>query len=333
MNSMDKNNDRKITDRIEDNQSLINDLFALLLTKDRLTEDITENINHELGDLKRGVGSGFASCVQTGQMKSVLIENLALREELALAERTLSDFKKILENRDRLFSIIAHDLRGPANNIVCIVDTLGESIENNGYSKMSRPIELLSRSAYSMKHLLDNLLNWARLQGGKIIFSPKEIEIIPLIYESVEIVSATALLKKIVIQVDQTNSARLMADESMLKVILYNLLSNSIKFTYSGGLITIRIWIADGSCRISIKDNGIGMDDEMCANLFIDTNAVSRYGTNGEPGSGLGLRLCKDFIDLHCGGIEVSSKLGSGSKFIISLPIKGKDTTKNNKAH
>ncbi|HAI37074.1 MAG TPA: PAS domain-containing sensor histidine kinase, partial [Maribacter sp.] len=201
------------------------------------------------------------------------------------------------------------------------------------YSKMSRPIELLSRSAYSMKHLLDNLLNWARLQGGKIIFSPKEIEIIPLIYESVEIVSATALLKKIVIQVDQTNSARLMADESMLKVILYNLLSNSIKFTYSGGLITIRIWIADGSCRISIKDNGIGMDDEMCANLFIDTNAVSRYGTNGEPGSGLGLRLCKDFIDLHCGGIEVSSKLGSGSKFIISLPIKGKDTTKNNKAH
>ncbi|WP_339714540.1 HAMP domain-containing sensor histidine kinase [uncultured Kriegella sp.] len=300
--------DKRIAEFIRENNALICDISKSLVEDRHLISAYVDKLGN---------------CSESeGQVLNILLErNEALMEKISVAEGTISGYKARLETRDRLFSLIAHDLKGPANNIVGITDIISKSIEEKNYGEMGAPVALLSKTAYSMKYLLDNLLIWSGLQVERIRFTPKEMDIVPIIRESIEIVSASAFLKNVVVHFHQLEMPIIRVDESMLSVVLINILANGIKFTKNGGLINVRTFKSDNYLQIAISDNGLGMDKKTCAGLFTDETTISSPGTEGEQGTGLGLSICKDFIDAHGGKIKVDSRLGKGSRFTISLPL------------
>lgn len=223
--------------------------------------------------------------------------------------------------KDKLFSIIAHDLKNPLHAIFGLTDHLIS--DYNTISDQER-VSLLGKIDYSGKQilkLLENLLFWSSSQSGRIEFSPKMNDLHKIVEETISVVKGTANDKKIEILNDVKKESLVYCDSEMIKTIMRNLISNSIKFTDSGGNIRIGLAETEKSWQISVKDNGIGMDEEKRKSLFRIDSIKSSRGTDNEPGTGFGLLLCKDFVDKHKGSIEVESSLEMGTTINVLLPI------------
>jgi signal transduction histidine kinase len=183
----------------------------------------------------------------------------------------------------------------------------------------------MKHSATNLFRLLENLLQWARIQRGLIPFNPEVIELLPIVRESVEMVHDSAKSKRIRIHYDFADNIVVFADTNMLQTIIRNLVSNAIKFTPRGGQITLCGKAnASKNIEIAITDNGIGMSPLLVEQLFRIDIQTGRRGTEDEPSMGLGLLLCKDFIEKHGGKIWVESIEGKGSTFIFTIPYEGK---------
>jgi signal transduction histidine kinase len=179
----------------------------------------------------------------------------------------------------------------------------------------------MKNSATNLFRLLENLLNWARMQKGRITFTPEIMVLLPVVGESVEILREQAKTKKIQIDLDIPDDLEAYADKNIFQTIIRNLVSNAIKFTHRGGNVLISAFRAtDREVQISIRDTGIGMDQELVDNLFRIDVKTNRKGTEGELSTGLGLLLCKEFVEKHSGKIWVESKEGKGTVFHLSLP-------------
>lgn len=176
-------------------------------------------------------------------------------------------------------------------------------------------IERIENSSHSTFKLLENLLEWSRMQTGKISFYPDRIVVDQLIANAIDQVSGMAISKNIEIKSDIGKEITIIADENMLIAILRNLLSNAIKFTLEKGQITVRVVKNEKQTCFEVEDNGVGMSEEILGKLFKVNEKVSMPGTNKETGTGLGLILCKEFIDQHGGKISAESELGKGSIF------------------
>jgi len=226
----------------------------------------------------------------------------------------------LLVTKDKLFSIISHDLRGPVGSFMQIIELLTSDMEIAPDLRVSLLDELKSMSKNTF-YLLENLLNWSRSQRSEIICSPKLIIINELIIQNISLLSTSASQKSIDIQFAEKTNYEVYADYDMINLVIRNLLSNAIKFTQSQGLITISISEQSEFLEVAIADNGVGMSQEIVDKLFIDNQFHSTYGTNREKGSGLGLVLCKDFVLRNGGQIRAESILGEGSKFIFTVPI------------
>jgi two-component system sensor histidine kinase/response regulator len=172
-------------------------------------------------------------------------------------------------------------------------------------------------------NLLSNLLEWSRTQTGRIEYNPAFFELVSTINEVVDLLNDTAQQKSILISTILPQNIPIIADKAMLKTVLRNLLSNAIKFTNSGGEITISIEQKAGELIVSVADNGVGIKKEFIDKLFRIDYCYSTSGTDKETGTGLGLLLCKEFIEMHGGRIWAESKEGNGSKFNFSLPSAG----------
>jgi signal transduction histidine kinase len=180
----------------------------------------------------------------------------------------------------------------------------------------------MRKSATNLYSLLENLLEWARLQRGVTTFTPESFLLKPKILENILSVAEAAQIKDIEISYGIPEDLIVFADENMLGGIIRNLTSNAIKFTPKGGKIIISAKpFPDNFIEISIKDTGIGMSKEMVDNLFRLDENTNRRGTEGEPSTGLGLIICKDFIEKHGGKIWVESEEDKGSRFIFILPV------------
>ncbi|HPN37287.1 MAG TPA: ABC transporter substrate-binding protein [Melioribacteraceae bacterium] len=255
-----------------------------------------------------------------------------LRDEENLFQRNvviqeLSEIKEKLEKtnlaKDKFFSIIAHDLKSPLFGLLGMTEIMAEESNSFNLKEYSSMSKNLHKTTYNIFKLLENLLEWSRMQVGDISFSPQIANLFNIVNKNIEIISPRAIQKGINIINEISETQFIYGDEKMIDTILRNLLSNSVKFTKQNGKITIKAKIIENEfVEISIADTGIGMSEELRNKLFKIEEKVGRNGTDGEASTGLGLLICKEFIEKHGGKIWVTSKENIGSVFYFYLPTK-----------
>jgi PAS domain S-box-containing protein len=233
------------------------------------------------------------------------------------------ELKDLNATKDKIFSIIAHDLRSPFQGILGYTQILSEDYDeltNAERIDFIKGIDSLSKGTYK---LLDNLLQWSRLQTGKMVYSPESLNLFETLHQTIELLKEVAREKDIDIETHIGHDLKLNADSTMLETVVRNLISNAIKFTNPNGKIIIAAEKNDDSCVINVEDDGVGISKENIEKLFKIDKGITTKGTSGEQGTGLGLLLCKEMIDLHSGKIFVESEPGKGTKFSVVLPFGG----------
>ena len=257
---------------------------------------------------------------------------ISIGGQIAFAiERKLSESEIILKNqllqtlnseKDKFFSILAHDLRGPLSAFVAATQIITEEVQSMTIEEIKDITLSMTKSATGIYSLLENLLEWSRLQRGVMDFIPEKINLKRRINECINVLSESAKKKEIKIETLIDEHLEISADKHMFDTIVRNLLSNALKFTKTGGIVNIAaVPDVDNAVEIKISDSGIGMAAELKEKLFKIDEKTSRPGTDGEPSTGLGLLLCKEFIEKHGGTIWVESEVGKGSTFIFSIPV------------
>ncbi|MEI8245224.1 MAG: sensor histidine kinase [Lentisphaerota bacterium] len=227
-------------------------------------------------------------------------------------------------SKDKLFSIIAHDLRGPVGNISQLLNMLAESYAAGDKEKMAEIFANLRGMSNTTFNLLENLFEWAKNQISDVIYSPEELNVNQLLQECLPVHQIDAKAKNITLTVSCGNTLKVFADANMLKTVIRNLVSNAIKFTPQNGYIYIKAELSNNNkILISIHDSGVGIEKSRIPVLFDFTRNKSTYGTNGEKGTGLGLALCRELIGLNKGEIHAESEPGKGSSFSFTLQNAG----------
>jgi signal transduction histidine kinase len=265
--------------------------------------------------------------------EELLASNLNLESEIQnriIVEKSLRENELKLEElnstKDKFFSIIAHDLKSPLGNFKEMTKLMVEEYEQFSENERIEFLKIIKISSNSIYELLENLLLWSRSQRGLIPFSPQIIDVSKCINNSIELFEISTRNKNITIINKIESSLLIFADIDLLTTILRNLISNAIKFTNLNGIIEIGSKKLFNSSEdsvecIYIKDNGIGIPEDILDNLFLIGSNVSRNGTEGESSTGLGLILCNDFIKLQGGKLWVESEVGIGSTFYFALPV------------
>ena len=222
--------------------------------------------------------------------------------------------------KDKFFGIIAHDLKGPFNSILGFTSILHEDYDSYSYEERREFIKDIMTSSTSAYKLLENLLEWARLQSGKIELQPEIIDLFNIAEDTLELFHSGASAKKINLTSNILPKCFIYADRNMVKTVVRNLVSNAIKFTYANGNILLNVEDKDKEIELTISDDGMGMSQHVLDKLFdLDTKHLIK-GTNNETGTGLGLILCKEFIEKNKGSLKVESAPGKGSTFRITFP-------------
>jgi len=238
-------------------------------------------------------------------------------EEIQLKNELL---QTINAEKDKFFSILAHDLKGPLSAFLDATQILTEEIHKMPIEDIKEITISMKESASSIYGLLENLLEWSRLKRGRMEFSPEKLFVKQKITYCTEILKESARKKNITLNYSLAKELEVTADSHMFETIIRNLVSNAIKFTPKSGEIFISATKKpDNSTEIAVRDTGIGMNKEMISRLFLLNEKTNRNGTDGEPSTGLGLLLCKEFIDKQNGKIRVESEVGKGSTFSFSL--------------
>ncbi len=231
------------------------------------------------------------------------------------------ELQKINSEKDKFFSIISHDLRGPFNSFLGLTQIMSEKLPSLTMEEIQQIANSMRTSATNLYRLLENLLQWSRMKQGLIPFLPNRVNLRDAVGESLRMILDPAASKGIEIEYKIPDDLMVLADSNMLLAILRNLVSNAIKFTGKGGRISISAKAgANNNVEISIKDTGIGMDKHLIENLFVLDVSTSRKGTDGESSTGLGLIICKDFIEKQGGILKVESETGKGSIFRFTIP-------------
>jgi PAS domain S-box-containing protein len=241
-----------------------------------------------------------------------------------LAENELRQSEKQLREavaaKDRFLSIIAHDLKNPFHSILGFSRLLMNHLDDYDRDEIYTFARMINESCQQSANLLDNLLNWSRIQTGKIRYNPGTTKLQQVINDSIKLLQNTADAKNIELKNQVNEDAVIYADRNMMSTIFRNLISNAIKFTRPAGTVTISSKARKKFMEISVEDNGVGIPEQEIDNLFRIDRYFSTTGTANEEGTGLGLVLCKDFISMNRGTIEVKSKPNKGSRFIITVP-------------
>ena len=297
-----------------------NDLFSTLAKKEMWTGEVLN---------KRKVGIDFPVQLSLAPLlndKGELIAVVGVTRDIterksaeAEIKKTNAALTKLNAEKDKFFSIIAHDLKPPFNAIVGFSEILDEQVKENNYQGIEEYTGIILHSSQRAMDLLMNLMEWSRSQTGKMEFNPAYFQMTELINEVELLLDNAAGQKSITITKTLPNNVPVFADKNMMSTVLRNLISNAIKFTHPGGWIIISAEEKEG-LTVSVIDNGVGIPKDRIEQLFrIDEN-YSTYGTQNERGTGLGLILCKEFIEKHGGKIWVESEEGKGSIFYFTIP-------------
>lgn len=238
-----------------------------------------------------------------------------------LLETQAKELQELNATKDKFLSIIAHDLKNPFNAIIGFSNLMLQNfneLDDETFHKGLKTIESASNRAYK---LLENLLLWSQNQTGRIQFNPEKFNLTKHIKESLSMVESAAINKEIRIVTDIKKAYPVFADKNMIDLILRNLISNAIKFSHKGGKINLKVTKLDHELHVSVSDNGVGISPERQTAIFEIDKRSNTLGTDNEQGTGLGLLLCKDFVNWHGGRIWVESTPGKGSTFTFSLSL------------
>jgi len=243
-------------------------------------------------------------------------------EKLSNSEKEL---QKLNKSKDRIFSVVAHDLRNPVAAVTGFSELLFDNFDQFSVETQKEYLLQVLQGTQRIQNLLENLLIWARSQMKAVKYEPENLKMKSVVDECVKELNANLDHKKIECLIKIDRRCIVFADKAMINTVFRNLIMNAIKFSFPGGKIRITTENGSNTCKISVSDDGIGIQPEIQDKLF-DTNAVvSTPGTTGESGSGLGLAICKEFLERNDGAIQVESEPGNGSSFIVSLPISSEE--------
>ena len=247
-------------------------------------------------------------------------ELVAWVEALSRHKRAKDELIALNVTKNKFLSIIAHDLKGPFHGLLNLSDMMANESENFTIQEFIQTSKNLHESAENIYQLLHNLLEWARMQKASIEYSPTEFNLFSIVAQSIALINHSAQQKSITIHNEIDKSLNIVADERMMQTILRNLISNAVKFTGKKGKVKISC-LETSNCmvKISVTDNGVGLSADDIEKLFRIDGFVKSKGTEGEPGTGLGLILCKEFVEKHGGKIWVQSEVGKGSKFHFTI--------------
>ena len=259
----------------------------------------------------------FAS-IFISRLQQLKNQKILLEKKVAIKTAELNELNA---SKDKFFSIIAHDLKNPFSNIIGLSGILKEELKSGDPEMNKEIVDLINDSAVQTLKLLENLLEWAKSQTGKLLFNPAPINLREVYNEEFSLMYEMASSKHIDLINSIPEGLIITADRNMIKTILRNLVSNALKFTHKDGKVEVKATVVKKQVEISVSDNGIGMTKENIEKLFrIDAN-FSTNGTADEKGTGLGLFLCKEFVEKHNGKIWVESEAGKGSVFKFILPV------------
>ena len=260
--------------------------------------------------------------------KGIILGACGTAEDKSAPKKTVAKLEvenerllNVIGNKDRLFSIIAHDLKSPFQGLVGLTELMVEDINSFSQTDLSDLIKEMNNYSKNLLNLLRNLLDWVYLQQNKICYNPVKINLQEILSQNIDIISNRIEQKRIEILYEILQNQTVFADEAMLNSIIRNLLSNALKFTNQNGKVTIKaLEIENNKVEISVRDNGIGMPESLSNKLFKNEEIVGRLGLDGEESTGFGLILCKEFVEKHGGKIWVESRENIGSSFYFTLP-------------
>jgi signal transduction histidine kinase len=242
---------------------------------------------------------------------------------------TARELKTLNITKDKFFRILAHDLKNPFGSLLGASEYLYKEAEKHNTEKVRMLGKILYNSAKGGYDILANLLEWSRSQTGLLEFDPEQTDLKTVIENNIKLVSAIVATKEIQVKTDVKDGFAVTADVNMLNTVIRNLLTNALKFTNTGGEVDVGANKEKGMVTVSVKDNGVGISPNDIKKMFrIDIKFANR-GTNNEKGTGLGLILCKEFIERHGGKIWVESRKQVGSTFYFTLPTRSETDTKN----
>ena len=248
------------------------------------------------------------------------IRSIGLLQDITHIKRAELELRELNASKDKLFSIIAHDLKNPFNTIIGFSEVLKEEVKKMDLESSEYYANLVNVSAVQTYRLLENLLEWANSQRGKTVFNRINFNLNEILKEELDILNEQASGKAIKIISTIPEDFEMFADKNMIKTVLRNLISNAIKFTPRNGVVEINAVSDNHQAEITVSDSGIGMSNEIQEKLFKIEGNLSTLGTENEKGTGLGLLLCKEFVEKHGGKILVESEPGKGSTFRFVIP-------------
>lgn len=230
------------------------------------------------------------------------------------------ELESTIKSKDNLMTIIAHDLKNPFGVIMGLAELLYKKADEIDTEHLRVYTQEIFEASDQVTCLLENLLNWSRLQANTINLHPNEFSLPKLVNDQIILIKELTRKKSIDIEMNIEDSFYIMGDKNVLGTVIRNLVFNAVKFTNEKGTIVIQAEKFNSGFDISIQDNGVGISEGRLEGLFSMEKISSTQGTKGEPGSGLGLILCKELVELHGGALTVKSELGRGSEFRIHLP-------------
>jgi signal transduction histidine kinase len=294
---------------------------------DRL-ESVRKERERELAE-QRKVRNFLFALIGSGVVVGILIlylyalkrkSNKQLKEVNEKIEQQNVELQNLNATKDKFFSILGHDLKSPLNSLSSFSSLLINYFDSLSKEEIQTLAKDLDKSLKNLYSLLDNLLEWARSQTGNINFKPEQFDLVTILEENKELLKVQATTKEIVLLQNRTAPLLVSTHKHSITTVVRNLVANSIKFTPAGGQIKIDAIEREKEVVISIADTGVGMSEQTIQKLFRIDSKVSTLGTANEKGTGLGLVLCKDFVEKNGGKLWVESKEGQGSTFYFSIP-------------
>jgi signal transduction histidine kinase len=289
---------------------------------DYLTKPIDDNqLVYRLKMYLRFIKHEYMMNLHLRELNQKLIEEIEDRKATELSlQLSRNELKAANSSKDKFFSIIAHDLKNPFNGIIGLSSLLIDDYDSFPVEEQKEFIQNIKTTAENTFRLLQNLLDWSQTQTGKVHFEPTQFKINTITSEIVDLVKTSAGNKNITLRSAISPEIQVFADKNMMHTVIRNLLLNAVKFTRNGGRILLSAKNAGNMVEISVTDNGVGISADKMNKLFCIECNVASYGTEGEQGTGLGLILCKEFMDKNSGTIRIDSEVGVGSTFTISIP-------------
>lgn len=285
--------------------------------------------------------SSISRCLNTGTGDFLILPLrekeflLRIRHQLSLTEtrytieRQNELLQQTLQARDKLYSVIAHDLRSPIGTIKMINSAIEAEKEKITDMGIRKKFEMINETTEEAFNLLENLLRWTRNQNGKTKVIPTDFDLSVTVRQVLSLFTTIAKAKNIALLNRMSVPLLVYADEDMIKTVLRNLISNAIKFTYPGGKVKVSTRKGRREITLSVKDNGQGIKKENQCRLLQEGHSISTYGTRNEKGCGLGLALSLDFIKMNNGRLYFTSEEGKGTTFRFTLPLSEKSFTQD----